>query len=211
MDNGHPERDSRAGRPAPHPAGIHALQWTAGNAAVARWVQRRLPEGSNREEHFATKPTEHPEWPEFQRTMREGGFSTDDTETAWQLLLGGLAEQGQLNDAARRESDDRQQQREHRATNDWYRQLVALVGDHLRIETPTMALWSGGFDASVYAQSKGHTPLEFTRVGRCSTRWSCTPTGHSRHPCGTSCPRPSWNAPLAPCTSSCGLTTPRAS
>ncbi|MEU3032192.1 hypothetical protein ACPCBC_03655 [Streptomyces incarnatus] len=97
--------------------------------------------------------------------MDKVGFPQDVTDAAWQLILGGIAEQGQLNDEALAMFTERQEQRDHRASNSWYQELVRLVGDYLEIDRPTMALWSGGIDTSVYARSKGHTPLESTPFG----------------------------------------------
>ncbi|WP_146074962.1 hypothetical protein [Streptomyces sp. Ru73] len=148
------------------PDAVRSLQRSAGNAAVARTVQRRKPTANAPKEHFATKATDHPEWPLFQEMMDKGGFPADVTESAWQLLLGGLVEQDQLNTQSADTSIDPAERRARRASNTWYRELVNLVGDHLRVTTPTMALWSGGFDVSKYAQAKGHTSLEFTRLGK---------------------------------------------
>ncbi|MEW2291216.1 hypothetical protein ABZ719_00710 [Streptomyces sp. NPDC006743] len=175
------------------PAAVTSLQRSAGNGAVSRAleeqrhvhgascghgepaagarggpavVQRRKPSKNAPTEHFATRAEDHPEWPVFRKLMAAGGFPPGVIESAWQLLLGGIGEQERLNTAAADPSLDPAQRRAHRASNTWYRELVDLVGDHLRITTPTMALWSGGFDVSVYAQSKGHTPLEFTRLGK---------------------------------------------
>ncbi|MFJ1811192.1 MULTISPECIES: hypothetical protein [unclassified Streptomyces] len=145
----------------------------AGQPAVTRAatsatsvVQRRKPSADAPREHFAAKAQDHPEWPVFQKLMAAGGFPPDVVGSAWQLLLGGVAEQERLNVEASDASLDPADRRARRASNTWYRELVNLMGDHLRITTPTMALWSGGFDVSVYAQSKGHTPLEFTRLGK---------------------------------------------
>ncbi|MFD8612172.1 hypothetical protein [Streptomyces sp. NPDC059631] len=129
-------------------------------------VQRRKPSQDAPKEHFAAKAQDHPEWPVFRGLMTAGGFPPDVVESAWQLLLGGVAEQERLNTGSADPSLDPAERRAYRASNTWYRELVDLVGDHLRITTPTMALWSGGFDVSVYAQSKGHTSLEFTRLGK---------------------------------------------
>ncbi|WP_199896862.1 hypothetical protein [Streptomyces niger] len=138
----------------------------AGDASAPRTVQRRKPTANAPKEHFATKANDHPEWPLFQELMQKGGFPSEVTENAWQLVLGGLVEQDQLNQESADTSIDPAERRARRASNSWYRELVNLVGDHLRVTTPTMALWSGGFDVSKYAQSKGHTSLEFTRLGK---------------------------------------------
>ncbi|MER7394973.1 DUF4157 domain-containing protein [Streptomyces sp. NPDC000151] len=145
-----------------------AQRAVAGAAEPARTdtVQRRKPSANAPTEHYAAKAQDHPEWPVFQKMMKEGGFPADVTESAWQLLLGGVAEQEKLNRQSADESIDSAERRKLRASNTWYRELVNLVGDHLKITTPTLALWSGGFDVSVYAHGKGHTSLEFSRLGK---------------------------------------------
>ncbi|MFE7659342.1 hypothetical protein [Streptomyces celluloflavus] len=182
-----PEHGAAAGVAAHLPealssAEVMALQRSAGNAAVARRlavrrpaaagagparaVQRRKPSANAPTEHYADKAQDHPEWPVFQNLMKAGGFPSDVIDSAWQLLLGGVGEQDRLNQESADPSLGPDERRAHRASNSWYRELVNLVGDHLRISTPTMALWSGGFDVSVYAHAKGHTSLEFTRLGK---------------------------------------------
>ncbi len=136
-----------------------------GHARTAT-VQRRKPSANAPTVHYATRAQDHPEWPVFQKMMKEGGFPTDVTESAWQLLLGGVAEQEELNQRSADKSIDSTERRTIRASNTWYRELVNLVGDHLKINTLTLALWSGGFDVSVYAHEKGHTSLEFSRLGK---------------------------------------------
>lgn len=148
------------------PAAERTAQRAVAAAGAARTVQRRKPSAGAPTEHFAARAQDHPEWAVFQKMMKAGGFPADVTESAWQLLLGGVAEQEVLNRQSSDESIDPAERRKLRASNTWYRELVNLVGDHLRITTPTLALWSGGFDVSVYAHGKGHTSLEFTRLGK---------------------------------------------
>ncbi|WP_443033992.1 eCIS core domain-containing protein [Streptomyces sp. CA2R106] len=148
--------------PAAEPAAQDA---TAGDGAAPA-LQRRKPSAAAPTEHFADRAQEHPEWAVFQKMMKAGGFPADVIESAWQLLLGGIAEQEVLNRKSADPSIDSAERRKIRASNTWFRELVNLVGDHLRITTPTLALWSGGFDVSVYAHGKGHTSLEFTRLGK---------------------------------------------
>ncbi|MFD4630446.1 hypothetical protein ACFVYR_22730 [Streptomyces sp. NPDC058284] len=150
-----------AGRAAP-PTGLAALQRRAGNAAVSLWVQRQT---GGTGEHYATRPTEHPEWGPYQELTRAAGIPQAAADDAWQLLLGGVDSQGALNDEARARTADHQERRELRASNTWYQEFVRLMTEHLEIRTPTMALWSGGIAASDYAYGKGHTPLERTRIG----------------------------------------------
>ncbi|MEW2291116.1 hypothetical protein ABZ719_00205 [Streptomyces sp. NPDC006743] len=139
-----------------------ALQQRAGNAAVTRWVQRKAG-GLN--EHYATRPTEHPEWGPYQELTKAAGIPRAEADDAWQLLLGGVDSQGALNSEAAARTSDRQEQREIRATNTWYHEFVKLMTKHLEIGTPTMALWAGGIEVNDYAYEKGHTPLARTRIG----------------------------------------------
>ncbi|MCF3120300.1 hypothetical protein IPZ68_11385 [Streptomyces arenae] len=129
---------------------------------MARWVQRQT---GGLDEHYATRPTEHPEWGPYQELTRAAGIPQDDADAAWQLLLGGVDAQGALNAEAMARTNVRQEQRDLRASNTWYQEFVRLMSDHLEIGTPTMALWSGGVETSDYAHAKGHTPLERTRIG----------------------------------------------
>jgi hypothetical protein len=137
-----------------------------GNAAVTRLVQRQQDPGVREAaRRHAADPTVHGEWGTFRDMMARAGFPDEVTDVAWQLVLGGIAEQGQLNDEAMATFTDRQEQRDHRASNSWYQELVKVVGDYLDIDTPTLALWSGGREVSDYALAKGHTPLESTPFG----------------------------------------------
>ncbi|MFE9824966.1 hypothetical protein ACFYSH_23015 [Streptomyces sp. NPDC005791] len=151
-----------AARRAAPPTGVAALQQRAGNAAVTRWVQRQA---GALNEHYAAKPTEHPEWGTYQKLTKAAGIPRAEAEDAWQLLLGGIDSQGALNDEAAARTSDRQEQREIRATNTWYQEFVKLMTKHLEISTPTMALWAGGIEVNDYAHEKGHTPLAQTRIG----------------------------------------------
>lgn len=142
--------------------GMAALQRRAGNAAATRWVQRQT---DPLEGHYATRPREHPEWATYQELTKAAGIPDGEADAAWQLLLGGVDSQGALNAEAAARTSDRQEQREIRATNTWYQESIKLMTAYLRPETPTMALWAGGFDVSEYAHQKGHTPLANTRIG----------------------------------------------
>ncbi|GGS92928.1 MULTISPECIES: hypothetical protein [Streptomyces] len=155
--------------------GIAALQRAAGNAAVTRWIQRAAePPQAGREREYAMAPTAHGEWRGFCTMMREAGVADDVVDDAWQLVLGGLADQGTLNTEAE-SIQDVQERRDRAMANTWFSDLVKLVGNHLEINTPTLALWSGGEAVSRYAAARGHTPLEETRFGRVLDRLVITP------------------------------------
>jgi hypothetical protein len=145
------------------PTGLAALQRSAGNAAVTRWVHRDKGDLTDR---YATRPAAHPEWRPYQELTKAAGIPQDEADAAWQLLLGGVDSQGALNDQAMATTRIRQEQRDLRASNTWYQEFVKLMTKYLEINTPTMALWSGGVELSDYAHTKGHTPLERTRIGR---------------------------------------------
>uniref|UniRef100_A0AAU3H0Y2 Uncharacterized protein n=1 Tax=Streptomyces sp. NBC_01401 TaxID=2903854 RepID=A0AAU3H0Y2_9ACTN len=176
-----PSRKPKPPAQAPQPAGrsrltdtaVMALQRTAGNSAVTRSlaadgavpVQRRKPSANAPTEHYAAEATRHPEWPVFQSLMQTARCTEAETETAWQLILGGLREQSDLNQQSADPSLNKQDASKLRASNTWFKELVAFLGHKLKIGQGSMALWSGGFDTSKYANSKGHTPLEFSPLG----------------------------------------------
>ena len=152
-------------------AGLLALQRLAGNAAVSRAIAvQRAGTGDGRARgntaRYAERPVEHPEWPQFQVLMRQAGFDRDTFEAVWQLLMGGIRQQEELETSLGDPHLTRSQRRARRSGNDWYRAVVDMVGDHLRISTPTMGLWSGGLDVNDYATAKGHTTLEHSNLGR---------------------------------------------
>lgn len=172
------DRATRTGR-AVAPSGaagrMLALQRAAGNAAVSRAVAQRTqgsPDIQGSQDawgdaaRYAERPVEHPEWPLFQILMNRAGFDRDTLEAVWQLLMGGIRQQEAVEHSLGDAGLSRSQRRERRSGNDWYRQVVDLVGDHLRIDTPTMGLWSGGVDVNDYASAKGHTTLEHSNLGR---------------------------------------------
>ncbi|MEU3779026.1 hypothetical protein [Streptomyces sp900129855] len=152
-------------------AGLPALQRLAGNAAVCRALAvQRAGAGDGQAwgdtARYAERPVEHPEWPQFQVLMRRAGFDRDTVEAVWQLLMGGIRQQEELQTSLVDRHLTRSQRRSQRSGNDWYRAVVDMVGDHLRIPTPTMGLWSGGLDVNDYATAKGHTTLEHSNLGR---------------------------------------------
>ncbi|MFD8784599.1 hypothetical protein [Kitasatospora sp. NPDC059599] len=158
------------------PAELASLQRAVGNAAVTRRLQRQSDPAVRQEaRRDAADPTGHGEWDAFREAMARAGFPDAVTDVAWQLVLGGIAEQGRLNDEAMATFTARQDQRDHRASNSWYQELVKVVGDYLEIDTPTLALWSGGREVSDYARGKGHTPLEATPFGGVVDKLVLTP------------------------------------
>lgn len=112
----HDLRRPTKARTTPHAAGPEAMPLTgmaalrqrAGNAAATRWVQRQT---GALDEHYATRPTEHPEWETYQKLTQAAGIPKDEAEAAWQLLLGGVDSQPALNAEAAARTSDRQKQR----------------------------------------------------------------------------------------------------
>lgn len=180
--------DGRAGRqrgeraPAGPGAWARSLQGAAGNAAVARAigqargqgaavpavpvVQRKYPGPNAADRHHTDDPTAHPEWSMYRALMTDAGFSENVVENLWSLLIGGLREQETINSASAEPSLTRTQRRLRREGNEWYQQAIEMLRENSGFTTPRMALWSGGFDVCTYAQSKGYTPMEFTRAGK---------------------------------------------
>lgn len=153
-----------------------SMQGSLGNAAVSRMitqargrgvaVQRKVPGPDAPDRHHTADPTAHPEWPLFHTLMTEAGFSKDVVQSLWQLVLGGLREQETINPASADPTLTRTERRRRREDNSWYHQAVEMLRENNGFATPKMALWSGGLDVCRYAQSKGYTPMEFTRAGK---------------------------------------------
>uniref|UniRef100_A0AAU2A1D2 Uncharacterized protein n=1 Tax=Streptomyces sp. NBC_00093 TaxID=2975649 RepID=A0AAU2A1D2_9ACTN len=184
VDGGPAERQ-RDGRVSGGPeAWVRTLQRSAGNAAVARAigqargqqaavqtavqtvVQRKWPGPNAADRHHTDDPTAHPEWAMYRTLMTDAGFSANVVENLWSLLVGGLREQETINSASADPSLTRTERRLRREGNDWYQQAIEMLRENSGFTTPRMALWSGGFDVCKYAQSKGYTPMEFTRAGK---------------------------------------------
>ncbi|SDG40877.1 hypothetical protein SAMN05216260_11934 [Streptomyces griseoaurantiacus] len=162
-----PAPPAAALRGAPPPTGLAALQRQAGNAATTRWVQRTENSPDNPlAGHYSRTPVAHPEWGTYQELIQAAGIPQDEADDAWQLLLGGIDSQGEINADAAARTSNRQEQRELRMKNSWYQQFVEMMTKHMELETPTMALWAGGDEVNDYAQQKGHTTLARTRIGR---------------------------------------------
>ena len=161
---------------SPTSAEVLQLQRTIGNRAVNRLltrstaqtgIQRKYPTASAADQHYTQDPLAHPEWPKFSEMMTNAGIDADKIEAAWQLLLGGLQDQERIEqDLTANPPANQQDKDQRRAANSYYQDLVALLKPELRIDTPTLALWSGGLAVSDYAFAKGHTPLERTKAGK---------------------------------------------
>jgi hypothetical protein len=121
---------------------VRASQLPAGNRAVTATQE------------FPFDPTAHPEWPLFRDALtklpaRDKQLSASDIESVWETVLLGI-------------QDDTPEARA------WtWASAVEKLRALLRV-TPgqRMALWSGGFDVSVYAEGRGFSTLEHTAAGR---------------------------------------------
>lgn len=97
----------------------------------------------------------HPERAAFVSGLTEAGVSPARTEELWNLLIQGIHYQKGLNDRGRK-----------RDGNPYFAQLAQGLESLLAIQTGDVAaLWSGGYDVSVFAQDKGYRTLEATTAG----------------------------------------------
>ncbi|MFF4172733.1 hypothetical protein [Streptomyces sp. NPDC001744] len=142
------------------------LRGDSASASASTSVQRKVPGGGAPEEHYADNPSAHPEWALFQGLMKTAGFSQDTVEGLWQLILGGLKEQENINAGWKSEKLTRAELRPLLDSNGWYEQGIKMLRENKGFVTPNMALWSGGLDVCKYAETKGYTPMEFTRAGK---------------------------------------------
>lgn len=99
---------------------------------------------------------QHPEWKKYHEMMTAAKIGPVTIHRGWDLLMQGFEEQGELYLI----------DRGSRPSNQYFDAFARLMEDELRFKPNTsLALWSGGYDVSRYAQSKGHTPLEQTKIG----------------------------------------------
>jgi hypothetical protein len=140
---------------------VRASQRQAGNRAVTGMLERGpraalqpKPPGPTAPQKFPFDPTAHPEWPLFRDALTklpppDKQLSGSDIESVWETVLLGI-------------QDDTP---EARAWT-WASAVEKLRA--LLSVTPgqRMALWSGGFDVSVYADGRGFSTLEHTAAGR---------------------------------------------
>jgi hypothetical protein len=137
---------------------VLALQREVGNQAVAGMLesspsavlQRRVP-GPTAPETIPDDPAAHPEWSQFRNALAQS-LSEFEIERVWRLMLQGIRAQAGGNRAAGDAS---------------FWAAAEALGGLLGI-TPgrKMALWTGGFDVSRYAEKKNFSTLEGTAAGR---------------------------------------------
>ena len=140
---------------------VRTLQRQVGNQGVIAMLERsphaalqRKPPGPTAPQEIPFDPAEHPEWPLFRDALTKlpppgKKLSTSDIESVWETVLWGIQDGTP----------------EARAWT-WAGAVEKLRG--LLDVTPgqRMALWSGGFDVSVYAEGRGFSTLEHTVAGR---------------------------------------------
>lgn len=100
----------------------------------------------------------HPEWPIFMREMQKYLKEESKIKYMWEFTIKGIDYQLNLNKIGKKHDP-----------NPFFQQLSALLSkEGLLSVNPgeSFALWSGGFDVSLYAQSEGFTTLEKTIAGQ---------------------------------------------
>jgi hypothetical protein len=102
-------------------------------------------------------PHAHPEWPRFQEAFLALGMGAEGVERVWEQTLKGVKHQEHLSAAGK---PDR--------ANPFFARVAQAVAPFLKIEQGRgpLALWSGGYDVSKYAQQQGYSTLESTPAGR---------------------------------------------
>jgi hypothetical protein len=140
------------------PDAVLALQREVGNQAVAGMLksspsavlQRREP-GPEAPQTIPDDPAAHPEWPDFRRALGEH-LPEFEIEWVWRLMLQGIRAQAGGKRAAADAS--------FWAAAEGLRSLLGVSPGR------KMALWTGGFDVSRYAERKKFSTLEGTTAGR---------------------------------------------
>lgn len=102
-------------------------------------------------------PQAHPEWPRFQEAFLALGMNESPVERLWEQTLKGVKYQERLRATGQ---PDR--------PNPFFARVAQAVAPYLKIEQGRgpLALWSGGYDVSKYAQQQGFSTLESTPAGR---------------------------------------------
>lgn len=121
--------------------------------------------------HHVRDPRAHPEWLLFQWSLRALGMGGGVVERTWAELLRGVKLQEDINERLRARRLSSTLPRPS-TQNSFYARVAEALGPHLQVEPGRgpMALWSGPYDVSVYAQLQGYTTLEATPGGRALSR-----------------------------------------
>lgn len=125
-----------------------------------------------------TDPSKHPETAGFIIKMEELGCFKQYASEIWEILLKGIAKQEQQNKMAvyKNPKDNGKiiytsDLDRIRNDNTFYHELGEKISQYLEIETGAdnkkkLALWTGGYDLSAYAESQGCKTLETTKFGK---------------------------------------------
>ena len=100
----------------------------------------------------ATVAQAHPEREKFLAALA-GVIPAKDALELWELTVKGVRLQPTLGDKDWK-------------NNPHYRELSTKFATQLQMRRRKFALWSGGYDVSMYAQGRGYTTLEVTRAGK---------------------------------------------
>ncbi|PTL76616.1 hypothetical protein [Vitiosangium sp. GDMCC 1.1324] len=115
-------------------------------------------------------PLNHPDAPGFQKAFTALGMSEAKTQEVWGDILHGVKRQEEIRTHVKesRTTPWTPDKVKPDTTNPHYQKVAQEMGPYLRIEQGQgpLALWSGGYDVSKYAQLKGYTTLESTPAGR---------------------------------------------
>ncbi|MEW1700609.1 DUF4157 domain-containing protein [Streptomyces sp. NPDC091278] len=158
-------------------AGSRAAQPSVGHASIARPSVQRTHRTEGHPVYPEVKTTSdpetmtanvqaHEEYPTYWSLMKNAGFEEDIIHDSWQIILGGLSAQPALNKQAEEIGGTLSEKRAVRNENSWYIEFAKYMEPHLKIEAASLALWSGGIGASLYARTQNCTPLEDTKIGR---------------------------------------------
>jgi hypothetical protein len=136
---------------------VRALQRHVGNRAVTAMLARSGRGALQRKQPGPTAPQQippdhmaHPEWPQFRQALaKTKKLTASEIESVWHQLMYGITAKTTVGRAFA------------------FADAAERLRDLLRI-TPgrPLALWSGGFDVSKYAEGRRFSTLEHTVAGR---------------------------------------------
>lgn len=170
------------------------LQGEIKQAAYYQWEKAGKPNDPTKTDKFyyealhkviadkclsTTEPAEHPETKGFILKMEDIGCPTQLASEIWQIILNGIEEQKTQNTkAVYKDPQDNgkliytSDLDRIRNQNKFYVQLGEKISQYLSIEadkitnSKKLALWTGGYDLSNFAESQGCKTLETTQFGK---------------------------------------------
>lgn len=125
-----------------------------------------------------TEFSNHPETAKFISGMKSIGISEDEAKDIWRLILNGVKEQESQNKKAVYYDQDKKKSiftsdlDVIRNQNKYYRELKEKIKHLLSVDIDAntnkqkLALWTGGYDLSDYAEKQGCKTLETTKLGK---------------------------------------------